>query len=199
MFTDEELSKTRAETLKKLTNAALHLYSKNKFPKVDEITKLAGYSKNTFYKYFTDQASFTEYLIKQLIGKSEAPHISPSDVNVNIDKLFTWGYNRIFSNEALMRDALRVYQEQWAGRKNESDNNILREKGNRREILIEALSPLKNDVSDDNFEKLTKAMAILYGTEPMVILKDMFGMSNDEIIKLTEWMAKAIIKDVKSV
>ncbi len=37
-------------------------------------------------------------------------------------------------------------------------------------------------------------ISVLYGTEAMIILKDTFGLENDEIINLTSWAAKLIVR-----
>ncbi|WP_233420847.1 hypothetical protein [Xenorhabdus nematophila] len=70
----------------------------------------------------------------------------------------------------------------------------LQKKSNRKESLSLALEPLKNQINDDTVHKLVMLLSVLYGTEAMVVLKDTFHLENDEIINLTTWAAKLIIR-----
>ncbi|PQQ30768.1 hypothetical protein C6H64_09350, partial [Photorhabdus luminescens] len=70
----------------------------------------------------------------------------------------------------------------------------LKKKSNRKETLSTALAPLKGQLKDDTIHKIIMLISVLYGTEAMTILKDTFGLENDEIINLTSWAAKLIVR-----
>jgi AcrR family transcriptional regulator len=195
MFKDEKLSPTKEKTLRKLVDAGLRLYKEDKFPQAEEITQEADKSKNTFYKYFSNQDVYVEYLIKEVLGREKLPDLTKNDVSANVEQLLKWGYQRLDEHRALARDALRLSQEQWAGRIHAQTNEgFLREKSNRREILEEVFAPLRESLPAEDVDRLVRAVAVLYGTEAMVVLTDMFGMSRDEITKLTTWMAVSLLK-----
>lgn len=43
------------------------------------------------------------------------------------------------------------------------------------------------------FERLVKALAVVYGIEPMVILKDICGASDRETEAVVRWMMDALV------
>ncbi|WP_231571654.1 MULTISPECIES: TetR/AcrR family transcriptional regulator [Xenorhabdus] len=196
LFDEKNLSPIRRRTLERMTNAALKLYSKKMFPSPKEISNEAEYAKITLRSYFQTHNEFVEYVVKQVIGSFVAPKIG-SDAEENVEKLFKWGYGQIEEHEALMRDALRIAQLRWQETVSKEENcNHLSfiKKSNRRESLSLALEPLKNQLSDDTVHKIVMLLSVLYGTEAMVVLKDTFNLENEEIINLTTWAAKMIIR-----
>ncbi|WP_241900904.1 hypothetical protein [Serratia sp. OLJL1] len=103
-----------------------------------------------------------------------------------------------------MRDALRISQQRWqeaqsrdvepsAVEQVETSNSLLK-KSNRKEALTAALTPLEEQLPQEKMQKLIMLMSVLYGTEAMTVLKDTFGLGQDEIIDLTTWGAKSLIR-----
>lgn len=196
LFDEKNLSPIRRRTLERMTNAALKLYRKKMFPSPKEISDEAEYAKITLRSYFQTHNEFVEYIVKQVIGSFVAPKIG-SNVEENVERLLKWGYGQIEEHEALMRDALRIAQLRWQETVSEKENcNQLSfiKKSNRRESLSLALEPLKNQISDETVHKIVMLLSVLYGTEAMVVLKDTFNLENEEIINLTTWAAKMIIR-----
>lgn len=205
-FDENELSPVRRRTLERLTHAALMLYQENKFPSPEEITSKAEYAKVTLRSYFSTHSEFVEYVVKKVIGSFEKPKMG-DDPEENIAKLLNWGYGELNSHEALMRDAMRIAQQRWQSRhQNDEEVDeecILLKKSNRRDALTEALTPLESQLPSEKVQKLVMLMSVLYGTEAMTILKDTFGLEPEEIVDLTTWGAKLMLRqalqDVKGI
>ncbi|MDX7991697.1 TetR/AcrR family transcriptional regulator [Xenorhabdus littoralis] len=200
LFDEENLSPVRRRTLKRMIDSALKLYGEKKFPSPEEITNEAEYAKVTLRKYFTTHSEFVEYVVKQVIGSFSTPPVG-NDAEENIEKLLRWGYGKIETNEALMRDALRISQLRWQESLSSEENNeqcVFLKKSNRRETISAALEPLKDQLKEDTIHKIIMLISVLYGTEAMVVLKDTFGLENEEIINLTSWAAKLIIQQAIS-
>ncbi|SFN03476.1 hypothetical protein SAMN05216516_1024 [Izhakiella capsodis] len=194
-FDEDNLSPIRRRTLERLTHAALKLYQENKFPSPEEITREAEYAKVTLRSYFSTHCEFVEYVVKKIIGSFEKPKMG-DDPEENIARLLNWGYRELNSHEALMRDAMRIAQQRWQNQppdKDVDENSRLLKKSNRREALTEALAPLKSQLPPEKVQKLVMLMSVLYGTEAMTILKDTFGLDQEEIIELTTWGARLMI------
>ncbi|MDC9622059.1 TetR/AcrR family transcriptional regulator [Xenorhabdus sp. XENO-7] len=196
LFDEKNLSPIRRRTLERMIKAALKLYSKKVFPSPKEIADEAEYAKITLRSYFQTNNEFVEYVVKQIIGSFVAPKMG-SDVEENVEKLLRWGYGQIEAHEALMRDALRISQLRWqetvSDEKNGDQSSFLK-KSNRRESLSLALEPLKSQLNNDTIHKIVMLLSVLYGTEAMVVLKDTFHLESDEIVNLTTWAAKLIIR-----
>lgn len=54
-------------------------------------------------------------------------------------------------------------------------------------------APLKKKLSKKAYERLLKALAVVYGIEPMVILKDICGASDRETEAVVRWMMDALV------
>ncbi|MGP1067235.1 TetR/AcrR family transcriptional regulator [Serratia sp. CY56810] len=196
LFDEDNLSPVRRRTIERLTHAALKLYQENKFPSPEEITSEAEYAKVTLRSYFSTHSEFVEYVVKKVIGSFEKPKMG-DDPEDNMARLLSWGYGELDSHEALMRDAMRIAQQRWQNQHQEEEideDSILLKKSNRREALAEALAPLESQLPPEKVQKLVMLMSVLYGTEAMSILKDTFGLDKDEIIDLTTWGAKLMIR-----
>lgn len=195
LFDENNLSPVRRRTLERLTNAALKLYKENKFPTAEEITREAEYAKVTLKTYFSTHSEFVEYVVKQVIGSVERPTMG-EDAEENISRLLSWGYGELYSHEGLMRDAMRISQHRWQTRheEQEREEDTLLKKSNRRDALTEALAPLESQLPQDKVQKLIMLMSVLYGTEAMTVLKDTFGLEQEEIVDLTTWGAKLMLR-----
>ncbi|HEI8868259.1 TPA: TetR/AcrR family transcriptional regulator [Serratia odorifera] len=198
-FEEDNLSPVRRRTLERLTSAALKLYQENKFPTADEITREAEYAKVTLKTYFSAHNEFVEYIVKKVIGSFDKPKMG-DNAEENVAMLMAWGYGELCSHEALMRDAMRISQQRWQESHTKEtedlveDTDALLKKSNRKEALTEALAPLESQLPQEKVQKLVMLMSVLYGTEAMTVLKDTFGLDKDEIIDLTTWGAKLMIR-----
>ncbi|WP_279024415.1 TetR/AcrR family transcriptional regulator [Gibbsiella quercinecans] len=199
LFDEDNLSPVRRRTLDRLTLAALKLYRENKFPTAEEITREAEYAKVTLKTYFTTHSEFVEYVVKKVIGAFERPAMG-DDAEENVAKLLAWGYGELCSYEGLMRDALRISQQRWqeshtGEAEDVIDGDLPRlKKSNRKEALTEALAPLETKLPREKVQKLMMLMSVMYGTEAMTVLKDTFGLEQDEITELTTWGAKLLLR-----
>lgn len=195
LFDEDNLSPVRRRTLERLVNAALKLYQQDKFPSPEEITREAEYAKVTLRSYFSTHSEFVEYVVKRVIGSVERPDMG-DDAEDNIARLLNWGYGELYSHEGLMRDAMRIAQHRWqshAAEKKEGDMPELK-KSNRRDALTEALAPLASQLPADKVQQLVMLTSVLYGTEAMTVLKDTYGLDQQEIIDLTTWGAKLMLR-----
>ncbi|OCJ37334.1 hypothetical protein [Serratia sp. 14-2641] len=196
LFDENNLSPVRRRTLERMTNAALKLYQEQKFPSPEEITREAEYAKVTLKSYFSTHSEFVEYVVKQVINSFDKPPMN-NTVEENVEKLLTWGFGELDTHEALMRDALRISQQRWQESfSGDVENNDVRyiKKSNRKIALSEALLPLKSEIPEETRQKLVMLMSVLYGTEAMTVLKDSFGLDKDEIIELTVWGTKLMLR-----
>lgn len=196
LFDENNLSPVRRRTLERLVNAALKLYKEDKFPSPEEIAIEAEYAKVTIRTYFSLHSEFVEYVVKQVIGSVERPTMG-DDAEDNIKRLLSWGYGELYSHEGLMRDAMRIAQHRWQNLHQDEKadkESILLKKSNRREALTEALEPLESRLPSDKVQKLVMLMSVLYGTEAMTVLKDTFGLEQEEIVDLTTWGAKLMLR-----
>ena len=91
------------------------------------------------------------------------------------------------------RTAARVYQDTWLrGRRDGEPAPVVRE-GRRMRWLDEILAPLQNLAADDK-NRLKAALALTLGIEPIIIMKDVCRLDDDEALAALRWAARAILR-----
>jgi hypothetical protein len=69
---------------------------------------------------------------------------------------------------------------------------------NRRTPLIEAaLAPARKQFKPAALDRLTKALAMIVGTESMVVFKDVLQIPDAEARKVKRWAIKALVEAAK--
>jgi hypothetical protein len=59
--------------------------------------------------------------------------------------------------------------------------------------LQRAAAPLKRQLGPTVYGKLVRALSLVYGIEPYVVLKDMWGATDRDVDSLTRWVVEALI------
>jgi hypothetical protein len=66
---------------------------------------------------------------------------------------------------------------------------------NRRSALIEAaLAPARDRFKDTVYDRLSKALALIFGTESMVVFRDVVPISSKEARAVKAWAAKTLVR-----
>src|SRR5204862_5726830 len=67
-------------------------------------------------------------------------------------------------------------------------------RGHRVRILEHALAPLAETLPAATRDRLHRALSVVYGIEPYMVLKDIWGLPDREVEKIALWMADALIE-----
>lgn len=70
-------------------------------------------------------------------------------------------------------------------------------RGNRKRLLALAVEPLQGKLSSDSLQRVIHAFSLIYGSEVFLVLKDIWGTELDNIQDVTQWMAKAILRQAE--
>ena len=158
---------------------------------VEQVALVAGISKATAYRYFSNK----DILLKEaslqrgLMDKDDLfGDIDVCNLNARIEKLIDYHFEVLTTNEDVFRLYLgAIMQNSVRDKKNYS-------RGGKRILLIaEALLPLKNEISKETFDKMVNAISLLMGIESISILKDICGLENGSIQEMWKWMIQKII------
>ena len=69
---------------------------------------------------------------------------------------------------------------------------------NRRSVLIEAaLKPVRNQFRAGPIDTLSKALALIIGTEGMIAIKDVLQLDDKEARKMKRWAIRALVEAVE--
>ena len=192
MSTRERIDQKR-RTRQDLLQAASRLIKAGGVPTVAEAAKEARVSRATAYRYYSNEKA----LLQDALLDSAAPiprHLFADDTSTDpIERLLkadaalhkaVWGRQNQFR---LM--LARVLEE--SAKANGAPQEPLRQ--NRRTALIEAaLDPARKQFPSAVYRKLCAALALVFGTESMVVFRDVLQMDDPEAAEVESWAVKVL-------
>jgi AcrR family transcriptional regulator len=185
----------RRRTRKDLLEAAARLVKQGRKPSLEEIAEEALVSRATAYRYFPSaeallhEASF-DIAIPQATELFDSG--SPADPVSRVQLLDTTLHDIILANEASLRMML-VHSLQHA--MNEAKEGALPVRQNRRTPLIEAaLKPARQQFRAGALDTLSKALALVIGTEGMIVIKDVLQLDDADARKVKRWAIRALVE-----
>jgi AcrR family transcriptional regulator len=183
----------RGRQFDRLLREAVALVRRGRIPSVAEVAKSAGVSRATAYRYFPSRSKLVSSVIAEALAPVRRAVPQQGDPKQRLHELLDRTYSRFKEYEPHMRAALQLALEhqslEAAGLLEEEPFR----RGQRTEILATTILPLKSKLPKKTYEKLLKALAVVYGIEPMVILKDICGASDRETEAVVRWMMDALV------
>jgi len=183
----------RARTYRLLLAEAMAQTRNGRAPSVAEVAARCGVSRATAYRYFPSRGK----LISAVIGEGLAPvrttRTIAKDGPLALAELFEKTFPLFNASERHMRAALQLALEHEAlDRAGVLEEEMFR-RGHRRDILRRTAAPLRGKLGPRAFERLLRALSVIYGIEIYVVLKDIWGASDREVESLARWMLDAIV------
>ena len=187
----EQKLRTRAALL----HAARELVAAGQTPSIADAADAAKVSRATAYRYFTRQEELLAEVpldeaaptVTSLFGK-DAPTDPEDRVALVQNALYDLSRNhetefRLFLRTSITR-ALR-----------DADRTSDPFRGARRTALLaEALAPLADELTAAEIERLKTALAMLVGTEPMIVSRDVLHLDHDQARQSGEWAARQLVR-----
>ena len=183
----------RGRVFKRLLDEAVDLVRRGRIPSVAEVAQSAGVSRATAYRYFPSRSKLVSAVIAEALAPVQRAVPQSGDAKQRLHELLDRTYSRFAAYEPHMRAALQLALEhqslEAAGLLEEEPFR----RGQRTEILATTIAPLKAKLKPAAYQRLLKALAVVYGIEPMVILKDICGASDRETEAVVRWMMDALV------
>lgn len=184
----------RRRTRKDLLDAASRLMRQGRKPSLEEVAKEALVSRATAYRYFPSiDALLVEAALDVAMPTAEdvlrgAP---ANDPIARVDKVDAAFETMMSANET----GLRMMLAQSLQRSLVEEGGKLPRRQNRRSLLIEAaLASSKKEFSATDYPLLTRALALVIGTEAMVVFKDVLQLSDADARKVRRWAIRALVE-----
>jgi AcrR family transcriptional regulator len=180
---------------RKLLDTAMQLMQRGVIPSVSNVAEAAEVSRATAYRYFPNQAAMIQDAVDEALGpilgwKSESP-----DPEKRIIDLIAFAYPRMEDYEATHRATLLLSLDQWTRRHAGTlgdEAEIVR--GHRKQLLAEALAPLRKRLGKAAFDRLTQSLSLIFGSEALVVLKDIWRLDATEVREVAIWAAHALVR-----
>ncbi|MEI9534012.1 TetR/AcrR family transcriptional regulator [Moellerella wisconsensis] len=188
---------TRKRTYYLLIGTAMAMFEQGVMPSISELATEAGVSRATAYRYFPTQSDLITATVNESLGPILTWRPKSDKTEERISELINYSYPRMFEHEGALRAALQVSLQQWAETRSQHNNEDPKAKrfqrGNRKKILSMVAEPMESEFSSDIIDKTIKAFSVIYGSEILLVLKDIWKMDNAQVMAMIQWMAKAIL------
>lgn len=192
MSRPRRVSNQELRTRKDLLSAASRLMKQGRTPTMDEVAEEALVSRATAYRHFPKiEALLVEAPLDAAItDPSELFAKDPSDdVEERIDRAEASLHAMVYQNEAQLRIMLAY------SIRRDLTNDSIPTRQNRRLPLIEAaLAPVRRRLPEAHYEQLCAALALIFGTESMIVFSDVLGMDADTARTVKSWAVRALVR-----
>ncbi len=185
-------SNQRLRTRKELLQAAQRLLKEGRTPTLAEVAEAALVSRPTAYRYF----SSVESLLAEAPLDADLPGAAEifagdrsADPAERVDRAEAALHEMSYRNER----QLRV----WLGNlllRNQEDADEPRRQNRRTELIAAALAPSREAFDRTTYKRLCAALAILFGTESMIVCRDVLDIEPAEARKVKSWAIHALVE-----
>jgi AcrR family transcriptional regulator len=191
----------RRRTRKDLLQAAIRLLKRGHQPgSLEEIAEEALVSRATAYRYFPS----VEALLLEASLDVEIPAAedlfggdASTDPVARVQRVDTALHDMILANEAALRVMLAQSLQRGGALRSdeETGGEPFPARQNRRTPLIEAaLEPARDQFEPAALDALSKALALVVGTEAMVVMKDVLQLEDADARRVKRWAIEALIE-----
>jgi AcrR family transcriptional regulator len=185
-------SNQHLRTRKDLLLAAARLLKDGRQPTMDEIAEAALVSRATAYRYFpTLEALLVEAPLDGAMPDPDRlfagnPSVDPEE---RLDRAEAAMHQMSYQNEAQLR--LMLANSLLAA----PAGGAAPARQNRRTPLIEAaLAPARKRFTHEAYENLRAALALVFGTESMVVFRDVVPLNERKARKVKSWAIRALVR-----
>jgi AcrR family transcriptional regulator len=184
----------RAATFRLLLDTAMELIQESgHIPSVAEVAARSRVSRATAYRYFPSRSVLITAVIDRSLGPVRSFKSTKADGRERVRELFVQTFPRFKEFEPQMRAALQLALEHWALERAGLLEEETYRRGHRVRILEHAIAPLSAKLPKPVRCRLHRALSVIFGIEPWVVLKDIWGIPDREVERIALWMADAMI------
>lgn len=184
----------RMRTRKDLLQAASRLMRQGRKPGLEEIAEEALVSRATAYRYFPSvEALLLEASLDLAVPEADALFrgSAPADPVARVERVDAALNEMILANEAPLRMMLANSLERAA--RGGRDEDVPPRQNRRTPLLEAALAPARGQFKPAALKTLTRALALVVGTEAMVVFKDVLRLDDAEARKVKRFAIRALV------
>ncbi|HUF67135.1 MAG TPA: TetR family transcriptional regulator [Longimicrobiales bacterium] len=180
----------KARTRAALIEAARGLLADGATPTVEEAAAAASVSRATAYRYFPTRAELLVAAHPEIEAVSLLGAEQPRDPEARLDAVVTGLVEIFLGSEESYRAMLRLsLLPDPAGR-----GELALRKGRRYLWIEEALGPVRDRLTPEEFRRLVHAVSVNVGIEALVTLVDLAGLSRQQAADVMRWSARSLLR-----
>jgi AcrR family transcriptional regulator len=178
-----------------LLTAAARLLKQGRKPTIEEVAEEALVSRATAYRYFPN----VDALLVEAPLDSEVPdpqelfgNDTSLDPEERISKAEAALHEVVWRNGGLLRLMLA---HSLPNTKGDGAAATVPARQDRRTPLIEAaLAPARNRLKKTSYKKLCAALALVLGTESMIVFQDVLQVDEKTAAAVKDWAVRALVR-----
>jgi AcrR family transcriptional regulator len=188
----------KERTRNAVVDAAATFLRQGTQPTVAEAAELAKVSRATAYRYFpTQEALLVE--VAQVNPATESverwlAEAKGDDPAALLSGLLTAFNDVARREEIVLRTGLRVYLDTWLENRRRGAVPAAVREGRRTRWLDEVLEAVRKDMRPAQWRRLRSALALTLGIEPLVVMKDVCRLSDEETLTTLLWTAQTLLR-----
>jgi hypothetical protein len=157
-------------------------------PTVAQTAETALASRTTAYRYFPTQQALLLATYPEIGKDSVLGEHPPDDVDSRFELVLTEMARQITENETPLRAMLKLSLDITPP----TDQPLLRQ-GRRRTWVTDALAPLRDTLSEDDFERLVLAITAATGIEAFIWLTDIAQLTPNAALDIMRFSAQTLL------
>jgi AcrR family transcriptional regulator len=189
-----ERKNQRFRTRKDLITAAARLMKEGRTPSLDDVAEAALVSRATAYRYFPNiEALLVEASFDITVPDAQTvfADIASTDAAERVDIAEAAIHRSVYENEHAIRLMLASTIARAA---DQADGETVPIRQNRRSPLIDAaLAPARTLFDDNVHMKLRAALALILGSESMIVFRDVLGLDEPTARAVKSWAVRALV------
>lgn len=182
----------KARTRRDLVGATLRLLTDGHTPTVADVADAAGVSRRTAYRYFpsAEQLIVDAALegMRADVEREISGATAAQDISSRVDRLVDALHHLTVDKEHLLRQMIRLTIDRGP-----IEPGVPARPSRRLDYVEQALSPLRDELPPADYERLLYATAVVIGIEARIVLHDICGLDDDEILRTERWAAHALL------
>lgn len=180
----------RNRTRKDLLEAALRLSAKGDKPTLEQVATEALVSRATAYRYFrnADDLLLEASLHMAFPDAEKIFQANEGDAVARLKLADEAVEGMIRDNEISLRLMMANAIQQAA-----SGNGLPVRQNRRMPLIEEALAPVAMTIDRKSLARLKSALSLIIGTEAMLVLKDVLGLSDRDAKNVRHWALQALV------
>ena len=196
---DDRVNKSRGNqrhrTRKDILAAAARLLQAGQVPTMEDVAAEALVSRATVYRYFPDiKALLLEAPLDTAVPTADSLFADDDSVDPEerLDRAEAALHDMVYRNEAQLRLMLA---NSLAAKGDDKAQDAMPVRQNRRMPLIEeALKPIRRQLDKAAYEKLCASLALVFGTESMIVFRDVLDVDPDMARGIKSWALRALLR-----
>jgi AcrR family transcriptional regulator len=149
-------------------------------------------SRRTAYRYFpTADQLLTEALLEGTrsdVERTIERGAADDSATARVDRLVDAMHDLTIENEHLLRQMIRLTID-----RDQIEPGVPPRPSRRIEYVEQALAPLRDQLDAGDHERLVHAMAVVVGIEARIVLRDICGLDDAQILDTERWAAHALL------